>query len=93
MFCLGSIALAQYEIREADRKDDCVSKGKISRHETVFEKGVCWAVLDKHTTLPWENAVDLMMFSYTARHAAGQVDMVEAEREQVLLKPTSKRRK
>ena len=93
LFGVASIALAQYEIREADRKDECVSKGRISKHQTIYEKGTCWAVLDKDTVLPWENAVDLMMFSYTARHAAGQIDMVEAERERTLLNPTPKRRK
>ena len=85
LFCLASIALAQYEIREADLKDDCMSKGKISKHQTIFEKGTCWAVLDKDTVLPWENAVDLMMFSYTVRRTS-QPDPVELEREKVLLK-------
>lgn len=85
-FCIGAIALAQYEIKEADRKDDCASKGRVSKHQTIFEKGVCWAVLDKDTVLPWENAVDLMMFSYTVRQTS-QPSIVEAERERTILKP------
>ena len=92
LFGVAAIALTQYEIREANLKDDCVSKGKISKHQTIFEKGPCWAVLDKDTVLPWENAVDLMMFSYTVRQT-NQPSIVEAERERAILKPEPKRRK
>ena len=91
LFGLAAIALAQYQLREADRKDDCASKGRISKHQTIFEKGICWAVLDKGTVLPWENAVDLMMFSYTVRQTS-QPQLVESEREKVLLKQSKGRK-
>ena len=91
LFGVASIALAQYQLREADRKDDCASKGRISKHQTIFEKGTCWAVLDKDTVLPWENAVDLMMFSYTVKRTS-QPDPVELEREKVLLKQSKGRK-
>ena len=84
LFGLAAIASAQYQLREADRKDDCVSKGRISKHQTIYEKGTCWAVLDKDTVLPWENAVDLMMFSYTVRRT-NQPEPAELEREKVVL--------
>lgn len=85
------LGLAQYQIREADRKDGCTSKGRISKHQTIYEKGICWAVLDKGTVLPWENAVDLMMFSYTVKRTS-QPDPVELEREKVLLKQSKGRK-
>ena len=85
VLCGLILGLAQYQIREADRKDECISKGRISKHQTIYEKGTCWAVLDKDTVLPWENAVDLMMFSYTVRQTS-QPQLVEPEREKVLLK-------
>ena len=91
LFGVASIALAQYETREADRKDECVSKGRISKHQTIYEKGMCWAVLDKDTALPWENAVDLMMFSYTVRQTS-QPQLIELEREKVLLKQSKGRK-
>lgn len=91
VFGVAALALAQYEIREADRKDECISKGRISKHQTIYEKGTCWAVLDKDTVLPWENAVDLMMFSYTVRRTS-QPDPVELEREKVLLKQSKGRK-